>query len=203
MWPKGDAWGGGGQFVSSRQIALNHLDYQMQPAKGFNVPRSLRITQFGKQPGWGEDDPVWSERLKRDGWTLTSIPARTKDDFGAKVGLEFDPPVKWRKRNPRWPDRYSLEMTILGVHERDGPWYLIEHSVIRERRQIDRIGRSDWAEWANTGELLFAMDGAMYRLGCNDGELGPLEDAARIADFSDLRFGNRKAPYGQNEWPRK
>jgi hypothetical protein len=81
MWPKGDAWGGGGHFISQHRIALNHLDSQLALAAGFELPKQLRVEQFAGRPGWQEDDPIWSFRLKRDGWKLMSYPTRTKDDF--------------------------------------------------------------------------------------------------------------------------
>ena len=124
LWPKGDGWGGGGHFLSQNRIALNHRDGEMGLADGFSLPKWLTVKQYGERPGWGEDDPVWSERLGRDGWTVVSYPTGTKDDFGAKVWIEFAPPINWRKRNPKWPKRYSLEMSITGLKERDGPWYL-------------------------------------------------------------------------------
>src|SRR5271157_4978410 len=124
LWPKGDGWGGGGHFLRQGRIELNHRDKEMGLAKGFSIPRWLTVTQFGNRPGWGEDDPVWSERLKRDGWKLVGYPTKTKDDFGPKVWWEFDPPITWRKSNPRWPKRYWIEMSITGLKEKDGPWYL-------------------------------------------------------------------------------
>jgi hypothetical protein len=203
MWPKGDGWGGGGHFLSEHRIELNHRDAEMELAKGFSLPKWLRVCQFGERPGWGEDDPIWSKRLERDGWTLVSWPAKTKDDFGSRVSWEPDPAIKWVKVNPKWPKRYSLEMAITGIKERDGPWYLTEHSVVRQGKVIDRLGRSDWADWSHTGDLLFAMDGALYRMTCENGTLPALEDATVIADFSKLKFENREAPYGRSERHRK
>jgi hypothetical protein len=203
MWPKGDGWGGGGHFISQNRIALNHRDGETTLAAGFKLPRRIRVEQFGERPGWGEDDPIWFQRLERDGWKLTSIPEKTKDDFGAKVSREFDPPIKWQKANPKFPKLHSLEMAILGIHERDGPWYLIEHSIIAKDGHSDRLGRSDWADWSHSGDLLFGMDGCLYRLTCNAGKLAPLEEAKRVADLSNLRFENRDAPYGPNDWNRK
>lgn len=169
LWPKGDGWGGGGHFLSQHRIALNHRGGEMTIAEGFSIPKWLRAEQFGKRPGWGEDDPIWSERLLRDGWSLVSYPTTTKDDFGSKVGIEFEPPMKWRKPNPKWPKRYSLEMSITGMKERDGPWYLTEHSIVREKDELDKIGRSDWADWDQSGDLLFAMNGCIYRVSCDGG----------------------------------
>lgn len=203
MWPKGDTYGGGGHFVSQHRIALNHRDYEMSPAPGFQVPKSLRVEHLGERPGCGEDDPTWYKRLQRDGWKLVSWPSRTKDEFGSRVIWEPDPPIRWEKSNPKWPEQYSLEMAIMGIGERDGPWYMIEHSVIRSDGHNDRIGRSDWADWSHAGDLLFAMDGALYRARCSKGTLLPLEEATKVADFANLKFENRKAPYGDGEWSRK
>jgi hypothetical protein len=201
MWPKGDGWGGGGHFLSQTRIALNHRDGELELADGFSVPRWLKMKQFGPRPGWGEDDPIWSERLKRDGWKLIGYPDKTKDEFGGKVWMEFSPAIKWRKANPKWPKRLSLDMSIIGIKENDGPWYLIEHSVIHNGSASGNIGRSDWADWSPSGDLLFALDGCIYRAPCKEGVLTPLEDAIKLADFSGLKFERREAPVGARRWP--
>jgi hypothetical protein len=203
LWPKGDGWGGGGHFLSSTQIALNHRDNEMALAPGFSLPRWLSVEQFGSRPGWGEDDPIWSARLQRDGWALVSYPNKTKDDFGARVWIEFDPPETWRKPHPHWPDRYALEMSILGLKEMNGPWYLIEHSVTREKGATEKIGRSDWADWSPSGDLLFAPSGCLFRVPCKSGVLAPIEVGVEIADFSDLEFEARKAPEEARRWPKR
>jgi hypothetical protein len=200
LWPKGDGWGGGGHFLSQHRVALNHRAAEMKIGEGFSIPKWLRVEQFGKHPGRGEDDPIWSERLIRDGWVLISYPTATKDNFGAKVWMEFTPPITWRKRNPKWPKQYSLEMSITGIRERDGPWYLTEHSVLRNEADLDKIGRSDWADWAQSGDLLFAMDGCLYRVPCEGGVLAPLEHAIRIADFSNMKVEPREAPDEARSW---
>src|SRR5215468_4161014 len=203
LWPKGDAWGGGGQFLSSTRIELNHRENEMALAPGFSLPKWLRIRPYGQRPGWGEDNPVWFDRLKRDGWTLISYPTATKDDFGAKVMMEFSPPITWRKPNPACAKRYSLDMSIIGIRERDGPWYLVEHSVVQNNGTVDKLGRTDWADWSGSGDLLFAMDGCLYRLHCKNGVLADLEDAVRIADLTKLQFEARRAPEEMGRWPRR
>jgi hypothetical protein len=201
LWPKGDGWGGGGHFMPRNQIALNHRTDEMVLAGNSALPRRMIVEPFGNRPGWGEDDPIWSKRLKRDGWTLVSYPTSTKDDRRKKVWIEFTPPIKWRKPNPIRPKQYSLEMSILGLKERDGPWYLTEHSVIRNKGDVDKIGRTDWADWSPSGDLLFAMDGCLYRMPCKGGILTHLEDAVKVADFTRLRFENCEAPQEARRWP--
>jgi hypothetical protein len=203
LWPKGDGWGGGGHFESRTRIALNHRAGEMTLAEGFSVPRWLKIRPFGERPGWGEDDPVWSIRLERDGWALVSVPTGTKDDYGAKVWLEYSPALIWRRPNPAYPKRYSLDMAITGIKERSGPWYLTEHSVIHENGQLDKLGRTDWADWSHSGDLLFAMDGCIYRVSCKRGALADLEGAIKIADFRKLAYEPKKAPDDATRWPKR
>jgi hypothetical protein len=205
LWPKGDGWGGGGHFLSRTEIALNHRDGEMRLAPGFSVPRWLKVRQFGERPGWGEDDPVWTERLQRDGWKLISYPTETKwnDIFRAKVWIEFSPPIVFRKQNPVRPRRYALDMAIIGFKEREGPAYLTEHQVVRDTSEVDKIGRSDWADWSHSGDLLFAKDGRLYRVRCEKGVLAPMDQAVKIADFVQLEFEARKAPEEAGRWPKR
>ena len=68
LWPKGDAWGGGGLFTSENEILLNHRANELELADGFKLARNVRIKTFGTASGWGEDNPIWDKRLIRDGW---------------------------------------------------------------------------------------------------------------------------------------
>jgi len=182
---------------------LNHRDREMEIAQNFSIPRWMNIDQFGDRPGWGEDGPVWYSRLLRDGWKLICSPEKTKDDYGAKVWIEYDPPFVWQKPHPVKPDNNTLQMSILGIKETDGPWYLTEHSVVGRDGSVTTIGRSEWADWSQTGDLLFSQSGCLYRLGYKKGALGPIEASEQIADFSDLRFQPCEAPDDVLQWPRR
>jgi len=94
-------------------------------------------------------------------------------------------------------------MSILGLKERDGSWYLIEYDVISKEGTTQSIGRSEWADWAPNGDLLFAQSGRLYRLRCVKGVLGPIETSEVIADFSDLAFENKEASDQATVWPLK
>jgi hypothetical protein len=201
LWPKGDGWGGGGHFIKRNRILLNHRDGEIALAEVLSVPKWLNVGQFGDRPGWGEDDPVWSARLKRDGWKLTGWPEKTKDEYGAKVGLEYDPPITWRKVHPAHPNKYVLQMSILGMNERNGAWYLIDHAVIDNDGDTQSIGRSEWADWSPNGDLLFSQSGCLYRLRCGNGVLGQIESSEEIADFSSLEFEGKESCAEAREWP--
>jgi hypothetical protein len=203
LWPKGDGWGGGGQFQSRSQIKLNHRDNEMALAPDFSIPKWMTVGQFGNQPGWGEDDPVWSTRLQRDGWKQTGYSEMKKNDLSAKVWIEINPPVTWQKAHPVQPKRYTLQMSIMGIKEKNGPWYLTEHAIVRKGGEIESIGRSEWADWSQTGDLLFTQSGCLYRLRCIDGVLGPIEMSEMLADFSDLAFERKESPEEARLWPSK
>ena len=203
LWPKGDCWGGGGQFASNARLMLNHMSHEMTLAPDFSAPKWFSISQCGEWSGGGEDDPIWSSRLQRDGWKPTAYPEKTKDDYGEKVWIEYDHPIVWEKPHPLWPDRYILRMSIIGIKERDGNWYIVEHSVIGEKGQIEEIGRSEWADWSRDGDLLFAQSGCLYRLRPSKRRFGPIENSEQIADFNNLGFERVEPPASAQSWSQR
>lgn len=194
LWPKGDAWGGGGLFRNERIVLLNHRADETALAKGFRLPKSISLESFGDQSGWGEDEPIYAARLTRDGWVLRqSSKARWK--FGSEIGFEFPEPILWTKANGRW----ILEMRILGFHQRDGPWYVLEHRVLDETGEtVLALGRCDWADWSHRGELLFTRQGRLYRAVHNQ-KTGPNEPEELI-DLRDLRFETVEPPRQAKLW---
>jgi len=83
--------------------------------------------------------------------------------FSTQVWIEFKPPWVWKKQNPK--DRnYELFYRLVGIHERDGPFYLVEHSVSDAQGATINLGRTDWADWCHSGDLLFAQEGKIFRL---------------------------------------
>lgn len=65
LWPKGDCWHGGGLFKSNRLLWLNHKPLVALPHKD-HQPTGLRVES--NPNACGEDDPIYSMRLERDGW---------------------------------------------------------------------------------------------------------------------------------------
>lgn len=169
LWAKGDGWGGGGLFADEQTILLNHRPDEMTLAEGFRLPSHVRVEPFGERPGWGEDRPIWNERLMRDGWALVQQGTAIEHKLGAPVWVTFDPPEVWSKPNHPLRGRYGLRMSIRGLHEREGTWYITHHAVIDRDSGIEhQLGRTDWADWCRSGDLLFAKDGRLFRLGFDD-----------------------------------
>jgi hypothetical protein len=202
LWKNSGTWGGGGLFESSKQIQLNHRSYRMVLEEGFSLPKSMSVQPLGEHSGSGEDDPIWSTRLARDGWKLTQWSQQTKDDREAKVWIEYDPPIVWEKPHPYWPKKYVLKMSRLGISEKDGPWHVIDHDLIGPDGNIGSIGRSEWADWAPNGDLLFSQSGCLYRLSPEKQRFGPIESSRIIGDFNSLSFEPIVAPAESSVWPR-
>jgi hypothetical protein len=123
-----------------------------------------------------------------------------KQDYDAKVWIEYDPAITLRRPHPKWPDRFVLEMAITGIKERDKSWYVTEHALIRPDG-VEKIGRSDWADWSQGGDLLFAKEGRLFRLRCQSAKFGPVSSSEEIADFSKLEFEARESPPEARVWP--
>ncbi|HMC20276.1 MAG TPA: hypothetical protein VKL19_00355 [Thermoanaerobaculia bacterium] len=86
-----------------------------------------------------------------------------------------------RKGSPELADRYAL--------------------IDDSGSEVVKLGRSDWADWSNSGDLLFATSGRVHRLRRTAKELPPLSEAITLADFSDRAFKELKAPPEALRWP--
>ena len=202
LWPKGDAWGGGGLFNSERDILLNHRKGEMTLSESFKLPNGINVTPLGEHSGWGEDSPIVDQRLLRGGWNLFQRGKHVKYNFDSKLWVGFNPPEIWTKANPKKNKGYELHEVTSGLHERDGSWYVTEHIIVDQRSDATiSLGRTDWADWCSNGELLFAKDGRIYRLGFGKGgRLIPVEDAKLLIDLNNRKFEAKEAPVEAKTW---
>lgn len=201
FWPKGDAWGGGGLFDGERQIRLNHRPgTEMALGEGSGSVESLRIEPFGLGSGWGEDDPIVMARLVRDGWERIGSPAAaTQHPQGSGIWITFDPPIRYRRDVGSGERRLKLEMTIEGIKERDGAWYVVTYRLLDGESVVRELGGADWADVAPDGDLLLARDGRLLRLSAT--AVGdPTAEFREVADLRHHRFEARIAPAEALVW---
>jgi hypothetical protein len=182
LWPKGDAWGGGGLFENERTLLLNHGSHQQKLAEGFRVPPTIKVGLLDRKDG-GEDQPVWSSRLERDGWRLKRRGKYRKTQSNPRSWSECVQKELRVKSSGAW----TLEMQLAGIKEADGPWYVMEYRVVDQRGSVVLdLGRADWADWSHDGDLLFAKDGCLFRARVHKRN-GPAEPK-KLIDLSGLKF---------------
>jgi hypothetical protein len=199
MWPKGDAWGGGGLFKDQRSFLLNHKPNEMT-ADPDHQPVGLRVLGAGEWSGHGEDDPIQHVRLMRDGWQLIDNGAVAKEHGQRQpTWITFDPPVRYRRGQTK-ASPILLERSLEGIHERQGRWYVTSHVIRIGNRIVRDLGRSDWADWGPNGDLLVATDGRLYRLdGSSEESLGH-NALDEVADLRAHTFEPRAAPPEATRW---
>jgi hypothetical protein len=199
MWPKGDAWGGGGLFEDQRTFLLNHKAHETT-ADPDHRPFGLHVRSTGEWSGHGEDDPIHHVRLLRDGWhMIDNCASPTEHGQRHPTWITFDPPIRYRRGQSK-TSPIMLERSLEGIHERQGRWYVTSHVVRTERRIIRDVGRSDWADWGPNGDLLVATDGRLLHL---DGSSEASLSDAPMAEVADLRshtFVARAAPPAATRW---
>ncbi|SUS05885.1 conserved hypothetical protein [uncultured Defluviicoccus sp.] len=183
LWPKGDCWGGGGQFAREDRIVLNHRPAEMALADPFRLPSSVTVVPFGARSGWGEDSPLHDSTLERDAWVLADPGKATSHKRKAPIGYSFDPPRTWSKPNPCF-GTLSLRFMLTGYFRRGGPKRVTEAALVTGGESTG-LGEVDWADWDTHGDLLFARDGCVYRQRVEPNRLG---DAVCILDARTHRF---------------
>lgn len=191
LWPKGDTWGGGGLFEDERRIALDHRADQLSLAPGFRVPRGFEVGLFDSRGGPGDD--LESRRLETDGWILESVGEFPGHSRAGEIWYPARSPRVWSKRHPR--ERYTLEMSLRGYGERNGPWQVLDFKL-KSKGVVRDLGSCDWADFLPDGSLAVAREGRIIR------SAKPLDETAdrTIADLRDCRFEPVAAPESARVW---
>ena len=212
LWPKGDAWGGGGLFDSRLRLRLNHRPepYNGKPemalADGFRLPRRFAVEPLGEASGWGEDDPIRFIRMQRDGWYFVQGSGDGKwGKLGAAVGYVPEvPEIMAKPMNTRAGLQFTLQVVCHGQFERGGRRFIETAQVLDADRSVLRdLGRVDWADLDHNGDVLWAWAGKLWRLKRTK-HVGDLADAPAhlLADFNDMRFEVVAPPRGAQQWPK-
>lgn len=200
LWPKGDAWGGGALFASEREIHLNHRDDETASPDSAQPPALLRVRPLGANPGWGEDDPIGSMRLERDGWCRTQEGVQHTHHFGASPWIEYDPAILWKKSGPGGSSAWRLMSALTGIKIAGGPWYAMSHSLQHENGSRVELPDCEWADWCSKGDAVFSVGGALYRMTPRLGST--VTDARLLQDFTNLSFTELEAPEEALTWDR-
>jgi len=152
LWPKGDCWHGGGLFENDKTIVLNHKPAVAKPHPK-HLPSGLSVTL--KNDVHGEDDPLFSERLQRDGWALMQ-EWKMKNRGFPEMFETLTPEIR-EKRNPKGSHAIQLTRSIESLD------YSEQFEItFTGQSKIMPIDRASWVDWDQQGRLVFARDGKIF-----------------------------------------
>jgi hypothetical protein len=201
MWPKGDAWGGGGLFESEYTILLNHPHLQRELAEGFKLGKNMKVRSFGEDAGRGEDNPIYHRRLLRDGWILKCDGEHRGYQNHGPVSWKFTKPRIYEKGIARKQNKYYLQMQIRGIGERQGDWYVIDHEIFNEKGiSVLKLARTSWADWDENRDLLYAKNGKLFRLSWRSAEDFHSKPAKELIDLTEQKFKPVPTPAKARKW---
>ena len=201
FWPISGAWVGGGIFRSDRELLLHHPDFARDQKEGFGKP-PIRV--IFEEATWNADlkEPSSAGVLREKyGWRLVDAGEEPKDPYAGEgeVRHAFVTPRVIAKANGLPRERSAtLFKALLGYGEVEGDHKVLSFSLETQGGETIEIGRCQWADWDHNGDLLFSQAGGLYRLPWTSGYA--LDQRRLLADFSDQRFEEVKAPRAALRW---
>jgi hypothetical protein len=191
LWPKGDCWHGGGLFSDDKTVQLNHWPCEAKPHPN-HQPSGLHV--IANCDAQGEDWPVYSERLMRDGWKLEQ-KGRFRHSWSS--GWTTKQEEIFSKRSIC--GRYDLLMTTerIDFEAYGGPYVLAFHLRPTQDDGWVSLGSATWADWDHRGRLIMAKDGRLFH--CE------MRDSGRIVphllyDFNDDKPQPVESPPEASDW---
>jgi len=147
LWPKGQSRDGGGLFEKNKTVLLNHESEVAKPHPN-HVP--VRLHVILKECGDRGDEPIFSERLERDGWSLT------QEWKGESTGI----PYRFRSVQAEIREKAKGSRTIRMTRSKESHDYSDEIAVVsRHTGAVTTIERAGWVDWGKRGRLIIARDG--------------------------------------------
>jgi hypothetical protein len=197
LFPGMGTYGGGGLFSSEDHLELNHGPLHHALAPGFTLRKGMRVSALGRDAGRGEDDPIQHHRLTRDGWRLVDLGTPREQSRGASIWIVLDPPRVYAKGRPKEPE-LELEQRWTGIKQTNGPWYVMEHALVRRSTQREHaLPDCEWADWDHQGDLLMAREGRLWRARV---VRGVLQEPRMLIDLREERFEPVVAPPSARTW---
>jgi hypothetical protein len=151
LWPKGQSWDGGGLFRDNKTVLLNHEKQVSEPHPS-HTPGRLHVIL--KDCHVGGDEPIFSERLDRDGWTLKQ--EWKKESRGS--------PYRFRTSQPEVREKVNGSHLIRMTRSTELDDYPAEFAVVsRKGSGMTNMVGAVWVDWDQRGRLVFAREGSIFR----------------------------------------
>jgi len=187
LWPKGNCWWGGGLFQDNYTLLLNHRPKEAVPHPA-HIPTRIRVTPNAEAAG--EDDPLYSQRLERDGWTLQQEWRVEWRDM--EQGYEtLTPEVRERQHPDGW-FRISLTRRL------DNLRYSEHFHVLGPAGSVAiALAKPSWLDWDHRGRLVALARGGLWVANVRRSGIG---EFTRLLDLTKHRYQARPSPDWAKEW---
>ncbi|MGD0683103.1 MAG: hypothetical protein ABR990_13755 [Terracidiphilus sp.] len=187
LWPKGDCWHGGGLFQDNKTLILNHKSDVAKPHPN-HIPHGLQVIL--KNGVYGEDDPLFSERLQRDGWNL-------KQEWVVEY---HGYPLGYTTHQPDIREKFNEDgsMVIRLTRSIENHDYAEEFAVSNgDGSTLIHIEGASWVDWDFRGRLVFARDGKIF-----EGQVADSErlSARELADLNSATPATVRSPDWASRW---
>ena len=188
LWPKGDCWHGGGLFLDNKRLWLNHRPEVAEPHPA-HKPKGLRVEP--NPEAHGEDEPIYTRRLDRDGWDLEQ---QWETEYVAIYrGFQTIAPDIRVKRSPT-----DQQVSIRLTRRIDGYDYR-EHFQIEGANGEPELppGDVEWLDWDPNGRLIALADGKVWVAHVDNRTVQPFRE---LLDLRDHKPENRVVPESARHW---
>ena len=214
LWPKGDCWDGGGLFLSRKSLWLNHPPGRMKPHTDHR-PHGLEI--MGNERGLGEDEPIFSRRLIRDGWEQTQewqgefIKSGFQRAYEERMKSGLPTDIEWLMSQQELVTASGYVTYLPGIRQRAQPngeqMLTMTDTLVGFRKQYDFTVRdgngpnypitgAGWADWDQAGRLVFAQDGKLFAAADGFSQA----TAQELADLNRNKPETLEAPGWAKSW---
>jgi len=192
LWPNfDDRYYGGGFFGDNRTCYLYGEETETRPAQG-SIPQDMEILRLKALKEQGVE---WISRAISNGWKMTQE---------GKWAPWADIPWNYRAEEPSIREkkqpggRYILLDKLVGIQvDRPGGMHIKEWAVKNDTDDSETaISGADWADWDQSGRLVFARKGKLYECQIEGSPFIEHE----IADFNNRRFEEVVAPEWAQHW---
>ena len=187
LWPKGNCWWGGGLFQDNSTLLLNHRPQEAVPHPA-HLPTRIRVVP--NEEAAGEDDPLYSDRLERDGWRLQQ---KWKTEWlDMERGYETVSPEIRERQHPDGWFRISLTRRL------DNLRYSEHFDVLGPAGDVKiALAKPSWLDWDHRGRLVALARGGLWVANVRKSGIG---EFSRLLDLTKHRYEARPSPDWAKEW---
>jgi hypothetical protein len=189
LWPKGDCWHGGGMFESNNTIFLNHRPEHAIPHPR-HQPKGLHI--LPNSEARGEDEPLYSLRLTRDGWNIKQEWEVEHHYHGGFVTKQ--PEI----REYCYPEKQHLKIVMKKMLS--GYRYWEEYELLNSNtNQCINLDGVEGANWDQRGRLVLLSQGKLYLGKFDELKIRNIE-RDELVDFNAQKPQEIESPDWAKDW---